>query len=93
VIFPALLDAGKDPLFVERRTLTTLYVHLIGRLDFAEFRRVRASRVATDLCVRPETVGAGLRALVRAGYLVRGERVMDVFTYRLVYSRATEPAS
>lgn len=85
--FPALLDAGNDPLLVQRGSVATVYLHLVGRLDFMEFRRVRASRVATDLRIRPETVGAALTALRKAGYIERGERVMDVFTYRLVFAR------
>lgn len=90
--FPALLDAATDPLLVQRGSVAALYLHLVSRLDFNEFRRVRASRIATDLAIRPETVGTALRALREAGYIERGERVMDVFTYRLVYSRNREVA-
>ena len=86
--FPALIEAGNDPLMVQRGSVATLYLHLVSRLDFVEFRRLRASRVATDLGVRPETVGTALKVLRDAGYLERGERVMDCFTYRLVYARS-----
>ena len=88
--FPALLDAADDPLLVQRGSVAALYLHLVKRLDFVEFRRLRASRVATDLGLRAETVGAALKCLREAGYIVRGERVMDVFTYRLIYSRSKE---
>ncbi len=92
--FPALLDAGDDPLLVQKGSVAVLYLHLVGRLDFVEFRRLRASRVSTDLRMRPETIGAALKVLREAGYIERGERVMDVFTYRLVYARkAGEDAS
>lgn len=95
--FPALLDAGNDPLLVQKGSVAVVYLHLVSRLDFMEFRRVRASRVATDLRVRAETVGTALKTLRDAGYIERGERVMDVFTYRLVFARPTtaqrEPAS
>lgn len=84
--FPALLDAGDDP-SVQEGSVALVYLHLVKRLDFVEFRRVRASRVATDLRKRPETIGTALRVLREGGYIERGERVMDVFTYRLVYAR------
>ena len=87
VSFPALLDAADDPLLVQKGSVAALYLHLVKRLDFMEFRRVRASRVAADLRMRPETVGAALKCLRDAGYIERGERVMDVFTYRLIYAR------
>lgn len=85
--FPALIEAGSDPLLVQRGSVAAVYLHLVGRLDFVEYRRLRASRVATDLCVRPETVGAALKALRDAGYIERGPRVLEVFTYRLVFAR------
>lgn len=85
---------GTDRRFLERPTLAVLYSYLVPRLHFTEFRRVRASRIATDLGVRPETVGDALRVLREAGYIERGPRLLDVFTYRLVYARsgATENA-
>ena len=85
--FPALLEAGSDPLLVRRGSTAMVYLHLVSRLDFVEFRRVRASRIATDLRIRPETVGAALKALREAGYIERGPRVLEVFVYRLVYAR------
>ena len=87
VSFPALMEAGNDPLLVQRGSVAAVYLHLVGRLDFVEFRRLRASRVATDLCLRAETVGAALKLLREAGYVVRGPRVLEVFTYRLVFAR------
>lgn len=85
--FPALLDAGSDPLVIQSGCGAKVYLHLVSRLDFVEYRRLRASRVATDLGVRPETVGAALKLLRDAGYIERGPRVLEVFTYRLVFAR------
>lgn len=91
--FPAFLAAATDPLVVRHGSVAAVYLHLASRLDFREFRRVRASRVAVDLGVRPETVGLALKVLRDGGYIERGERVMDVFTYRLAYSLPSENAS
>lgn len=85
--FPALIDAGSDPRFVAKGSVAVVYLHLVARLDFMEFRRVRASRLSVDLRMRPETIGGALRILREGGYIERGERVMDAFTYRLVYAR------
>lgn len=85
--FPALLDAGDDPLLVRQGSVAAVYLHLVKRLDFVEFRRVKATRIADTLGIRPETAGRALRALREAGYIDRGQRVLEVFTYRLVFSR------
>jgi DNA-binding transcriptional ArsR family regulator len=85
-----MLDAADDPLLVQRGSVAALYLHLVKRLDFMEFRRLRASRVATDMGVRAETIGTALKMLREAGYIERGPRVIDVFTYRLIYSRRRE---
>lgn len=87
MIFPALLDAADDPIFIGHPNAMAVYVYLIKRLDFGEFRRVRASRVAADRSIRPETAGAALKMLRRHGYIIRGKRVLEVFTYRLVFAR------
>lgn len=93
MIFPALLDAAKDPVFVDRPSAFLLYGRLLAVLEFTQFRRVRAGRLAADMHVRPDTVYAGLKILRDAGYIERGDRLLDVYTYRLVYSLAqSEPS-
>lgn len=88
--FPALLDAGKDPRFTQKGSLAVVYMRLIGILDFGEFRRVWAGRLAKDLRLKPHTVGAALRTLADSGYIERGTKVLDVYTYRLRHSRPSD---
>lgn len=85
--FPALLEASDDPI-VRRRRNATVYLYLVKRLDFREFRRVMARRLGRELGMRPQTVGAALKTLGKHGYLERGPKVMDTWTYRLVYARS-----
>lgn len=88
--FPALLDAARDPQFTQKGSLPIVYMRLIGILDFGEFRRLWAGRLARELKLKPHTVGAALRFLSDAGYIERGEKVMDVYTYRLRHSRPSK---
>lgn len=91
--FPALLEAADDPLLVQKGSVAALYLYLVKRLDFVDYRRQWAERIAADMKVRPSTVSSGLRDLIQAGYIERGPRIMDAFTYRLIYSRQRQTAS
>lgn len=86
--FPALLQAAGD---VELTGATIrVYLRLVGELDFTEFRRLWAGRTARALRVHPNTAGDALRVLRERGYIERGPKLMDVYTYRLLYSRRTQ---
>lgn len=80
-------DAGNDPIMTRRGTVASLYLHLTTKLDFVDYRRVRAEDVARTLAVHKTTVRQALKILSDFGYIERGARLMDVFTYRLVYAR------
>jgi len=87
VSFPAMTEAGNDPVMTQRGSVAALYLHLTTRLDFTEYRRLRVGDLARTLHLERRTVGAALRILRDRGYIERGTRLMDVFTYRLLYSR------
>jgi hypothetical protein len=93
--FPALLDAADDPTFVRNGSVAVVYLHLVKRLDFQEFRRVRASYIAVILKMKGATVGNALRLLREGGYIERGpSKVLDAYTYRLMFARKhDEPTS
>jgi DNA-binding MarR family transcriptional regulator len=92
VSFPALLDAADDPLLVQKGSVAALYLYLLKRLDFVQYRRQWGSRIAEELHVKPKTVSQALRLLIEGGYVERGPKVMDVYTYRLVFARQRQNA-
>ncbi len=87
---PALLQAANDPDLKRHRSTLAVYLHLIGVLDVGEFRRLWHGKVARSLRMHPNTVGDALRTLRERGYLERGPKLMDVYTYRLLNSRRVD---
>lgn len=85
--YPAFQEAGRDPAVTTKGSVASVYMYLTGCLDFMEFRRVKAKKVAREVKLRPETVGHALTTLRTGGYIERGPRVLDTFTYRLLYTR------
>lgn len=94
MIFPALLAAGDDPLFVQRPSCGVVYLHLVKRLDFHEWRIQKHGVLARRLGLSPNTIGLALQSLVNAGYLDRRPYDGRIFAYRLSFGvpRAGEPS-
>lgn len=87
---PALLQAANDPDLVRHRSTLAVYLHLVSVLDVGEFRCLSHGKVARSLRMDPHTVGDALRTLRDRGYLERGPKLMDVYTYRLFNSRRSQ---
>lgn len=84
---PAVTDALADPHVRRHPSRVLVYWFCLGHLTPAEWRRMRVLEVhrATGLSIR-RAEGA-LRDLVRLGYIERGPRVIDRWTYRLAMAR------
>jgi len=87
---PALLQAANDVDLKRHRSTLTVYLHLVSVLDVGEFRILSHGEVARKLRMDPHTVGDAMRTLCERGYLVRGGKMMDRFTYRLLHSRRSQ---
>jgi hypothetical protein len=76
------------------RTEASVFLALFDRLDYREFRAVKAIALATELSASNSAVSAALRALVEHGYLVRGARdgAGGPWTYRIPLSKRTPTA-
>lgn len=92
MVFPALLDAGKDAALRDRPSCIIVYVYLLGQLDFHEYRTKTVFAVSHTLGMREHTAGLALRTLVERGYLDAGPQRNNgnhrqARAYRLVWSR------
>lgn len=81
VLPPSLLHATSNPdtTRVDMKLLTRLH----ETLSFDEFRRVRSWFFANLLHVDPRSIRVSLQHLEELGYLERGDRDGDSFTFRL----------
>lgn len=66
-----------------------VYLFCLAHLDTARHRALKVEAVAVACTLRRGTVGAALDRLVGLGYLDRGARVGALWSYRIVWSRAT----
>ena len=69
--------------------------HLAARLDFHEWREMKAASLASEMRIRDTTVGQMLTVLVARGYLDQRPTTRRSRAFRLPWSRrpiaATEP--
>jgi hypothetical protein len=92
IAFPALTQALQDRRL--RPSDFRVYGVCLERLDFMEFRPLKAKAVTDKLTsrrarMRESHVAAALRILCRLGYLERGNLEGHTWTYRLRYSLAS----
>lgn len=87
-LIPAFHTAMRDPAL--RGHPREVYVWLHEQLDVVEYRAVKHLALAEALAMKKQRVFDALTLLQSAGYLVRGERIDRLWTYRLVYSRPSE---
>lgn len=91
MISPAFCQLANDPL-LGHGSVAPVYLRLIRRLDYVEFRTVKATAVAHWLGRERHAVDKALRALCEAGYLDR-KRDGRMWVYRLFWSRSSEEFS
>lgn len=86
---PAVTDALADAEVRRHPSRVLVYWYCLGHLLPNEWRRMRVADVhrATGLSVR-RAEGA-LRDLCRLGYVERGPRLIDRWTYRLALTRSS----
>ncbi len=83
-VIPAFATALQDRTL--RGTPREVYVWLHQNLDVVEFRPVKHASVGFALGLKDASVADSIVRLLNRGYLERGEKTGQTWTYRLVYS-------
>jgi hypothetical protein len=86
VLPPGLIHASRNP-DMTRSGLKVL-IRLYETLNCGEFRKVQTWFVANQLRTDESTVRRGLEQLEHLGYIVRGARDGNCFTFRLTSPEA-----
>lgn len=80
---PAVADALADPVIRKSPSCILVYWYCLGRLATTEMRWMRRPDVAKATGLSERRAKSAVATLCASGYLVRGERVLARWTYRL----------
>lgn len=87
---PSAFEAMADPTIRRTPTLVVVYWHFLGILDTDTFKRLRVADVVAAVGKKERQVSAAMRWLVANGYVLRGAKLADRYTYKLVKSRPVQ---
>jgi hypothetical protein len=83
-LIPAFVTAMQDPAL--RGNAREVYVWFHEHLDVVDYRPVKHSVIEHGLAMKDSSVADAIGRLLANGYVKRGNRDGQLWTYRLVYS-------
>lgn len=83
-VIPAFVTAMQDPAL--RGNAREVYMWFHQNLDVVDFRPVKHSVIEMGLQMKDSSVADAISRLLSNGYIKRGDRDGQLWTYRLVYS-------
>lgn len=84
---PAAADALADPTIRRTPTLIVVYWYCLGTLDTETGKRLRIADVVKEVGKKERHVSEAMRWLVANGFLIRGPKLADRYTYKLAKRR------